>query len=117
MGVVTTTTGGQQCWRRSSTRACWSAIRTGLSYGVRDEYLDEIGHEFTSLLRGLAVQRGEPIVTLLYPTEAEDLLTRCGLTVVDHLDRDGLGERYLAGRSDVPPPYTTERVLTAAVPR
>ncbi|HET6867756.1 MAG TPA: class I SAM-dependent methyltransferase [Solirubrobacteraceae bacterium] len=88
-----------------------------LSYGVREEYLDAVGHEFTSLLRGLAMQRGEPIVTLLSPTEAEDLLARCGLTVIDHLDRDALRERYLAGRDDVPPPYTTERVLTAAVPR
>lgn len=88
-----------------------------LSYGVRDEYQDEVGHQFTSLLRGLAMQRGEPLVTLLSPAEAEDLLARCGLTVVEHLDRDMLRERYLAGRTDVPPPYTTERVLTAAVPR
>jgi O-methyltransferase involved in polyketide biosynthesis len=88
-----------------------------LSYGVREEYLDEVGHEFTSRLRGLAMQRGEPIVTLLSPTEAEDILIRCGLTVVDHLDRDALRERYLGDRTDVPPPYTTERVLTATVPR
>jgi methyltransferase (TIGR00027 family) len=88
-----------------------------LSYGVREEYLDPVGREFTSLLRVLAMQRGEPIVTLLSPGDAEDLLARCGLTVIDHLDRDALCERYLAGRDDVPPPYTTERVLTAAVPR
>jgi hypothetical protein len=62
-------------------------------------------------------QRGEPIRTLLSPTGAEALLTRCGLSVIDHLDRDALRERYLAGRDDVPPPYTTERVITAAVPR
>jgi methyltransferase (TIGR00027 family) len=88
-----------------------------LSYGVSEEYLDEVGHEFTSLLRSLAMQRGEPIVTLLSPAQAEDLLTCCGLTVVDHLDRDVLRERYLTGRGDVPPPYTTERVITATVPR
>jgi methyltransferase (TIGR00027 family) len=86
-----------------------------LSYGVREDYLDEVGQEFTSLLRGLAMQRGEPLVTLLSPAEAEDLLTRCGLTVLDHLDRDVLRKRYLGDRTDVPPPYTTERVLTAAV--
>jgi hypothetical protein len=37
--------------------------------------------------------------------------------VVDHADRGVLRERYLGERTDVPPPYTTERVITATVPR
>lgn len=88
-----------------------------LSYGVREEYLDDVGRRFISLLQRVATQRGEPLLTLLSPTEAEDLLTRCGLSVIDHLDRHALSERYLAGRSEVPLPYTVERVITAAVPR
>ena len=88
-----------------------------LSYGVREEYLDEVGRQFISILRALAMQRGEPVLTLLSPTEAKELLTRCGLSMIDHPDRAELRERYLAGRSDVPPPYTTERVITAAAPR
>lgn len=91
--------------------------QVALSYGVREEDLDDVGREFKSLLQRVATQRGEPILTLLSPTEAEDLLARCGLAVVDHLDRHALRERYLAGRNDVPPPYTNERVITATVPR
>jgi methyltransferase (TIGR00027 family) len=56
-------------------------------------------------------------MTLLSPTEVEELLTRCGLSAVDHLHSHALRERYLAGRDDVPPPYTTERVIGAALPR
>jgi methyltransferase (TIGR00027 family) len=88
-----------------------------LSYAVRDEFLDDIGRQFNGLLQGIATQGGEPILTYLSPAEAEELITRCGLRVVEDLDRDALRERYLAGRDDIPPPYTPERVLTAAVPR
>jgi methyltransferase (TIGR00027 family) len=91
--------------------------QVALSYGVREEYLDDVGRRFISLLQRVATQRGEPLVTLLSPTEAEDLLSRCGLSVLDHLDRLALSERYVAGRTDVPLPYTVERVITAAVPR
>jgi methyltransferase (TIGR00027 family) len=86
-----------------------------LSYGVREEYLDDVGRQFISLLRHVAAQRGEPILTLLSPSDADDLLARCGFSVLDHADRDVLAERYLAGRNDVPLPYTTERLITASV--
>jgi methyltransferase (TIGR00027 family) len=91
--------------------------QVALSYGVREEYLDEVGRRFISLLQRVATQGGEPLLTLLSPGEAEDLLTRCGLSVLDHQDRHAIRERYLAGRDDVPLPYTVERVITAAVPR
>lgn len=91
--------------------------QVALSYGVREDYLDDVGRRFVTLLQAVATRRGEPILTLLSPTQAEDLLTRCGLSVIDHLDRDALRERYLAGRDDIPLPYTTERLITAAVPR
>ncbi len=90
--------------------------QVALSYGVAEQYLDDVGRQFISLLRRVAAQRGEPIRMLLSPTDAEALLSRCGLSVIDHLDRDALRERYLAGRNDVPAPYTTERLITAAVP-
>jgi methyltransferase (TIGR00027 family) len=86
-----------------------------LSYGVREEYLDDVGRKFISVLQRLATQRGEPILTLLSPSDADDLLERCGFSVIDHADRDVLAERYLADRTDVPLPYTTERLITAAV--
>jgi O-methyltransferase involved in polyketide biosynthesis len=105
--AIETTLRGLACAARGS--------HVALSYGVCEEYLDDIGRQFISLLQRAARQRGEPILTLLSPTEAEDLVTRCGLSVVDHADRAALRERYLAGRNDVPPPYTTERVITAAV--
>jgi O-methyltransferase involved in polyketide biosynthesis len=94
-----------------------ASSRVALSYAVRDEFVDDIGRQFTVLLQGVATQGGEQILTFLSPAEAEELVTRCGLRMVEHLDRDALRERYLAGRDDVPPPYTLERVLTAAVPR
>jgi methyltransferase (TIGR00027 family) len=87
-----------------------------LSYAVTDDFLDDIGRQFNELLRAVTAQSGEPLLTFLSPSEAEELVARCGLEVVEHLDRDALRERYLAGRDDVAPPYTAERVLTAAVP-
>jgi hypothetical protein len=82
---------------------------------VGDEFVDDVGREFAALLQGVATQGGEPILTFLSPAEATGLVTRCGLSVVEDLDRDAQRERYLARRDDVPSPYTSERVRTAAV--
>jgi methyltransferase (TIGR00027 family) len=87
-----------------------------LTFAVTEEFRDNHGRQFVELLNALAAQSGEPLLTFLSPSEAEELIARCGLEVVEHLDRDALRERYLAGRDDVAPPYTPERVLTAAVP-
>jgi hypothetical protein len=51
----------------------------------------------------------------LSPADAEELVGRCGLEVVDHPDRAVLHERYFAGREDELTPYTAERIMTAAV--
>jgi methyltransferase (TIGR00027 family) len=88
-----------------------------LSYAVTEDFRDDVGRRFVELLGAVAAQSGEPFLTFLSPSDAEELVARCGLEVVEHLDRDALRERFLAGRDDIASPYTVERVLSAAVPR
>lgn len=86
-----------------------------LSYAVTDPFRDEIGEEFRATMEKVAADSGEPLLTFLSPTDAEELVGRCGFEVVDHPDRSMLHERYFAGREDDLTPYTAERVLTAVV--
>jgi methyltransferase (TIGR00027 family) len=78
-------------------------------------FLDELGAEFLAVLTGLAAQSGEPVDTFLSPSEAEALVERCGLSVVENLDSEDLRQRYFAARPDRLTPLKFERYLTAAV--
>jgi O-methyltransferase involved in polyketide biosynthesis len=88
-----------------------------LSYATTEEFRDEIGDEFIATMKQVAADSGEPLVTFLSPTDAEELVGRCGLEVVDHPDRTALHDRYFADRDDGLTPYTAERVMTAVVTR
>jgi methyltransferase (TIGR00027 family) len=86
-----------------------------MSYLGTPPFLDEFGAEFLAVLSGLAAQSGEPVDTFFAPSEAEALVERCGLAVVENLDSEELGRRYFAGRPDGLTPLKFERYLTAAV--
>jgi methyltransferase (TIGR00027 family) len=85
------------------------------TYAVDPSLLDELGSEFRTTIEQLAAGAGEPIRTSLSPEQAEDLVHRCGLEVVDHPSRDDLVDRYFSGRVDALQPYTAERLIAARV--
>jgi hypothetical protein len=50
------------------------------------------------------------------PAEAEKVVERCGLRVVDHPSRDDLVARYFGDRSDGLRPWSVSNLMAAAVP-
>jgi methyltransferase (TIGR00027 family) len=87
-----------------------------LTYAVSRDDMDDVGRQVYERLGAVAAQSGEPLITLLRPAEAADVVARCGLELVEDLDRTELQHRYFKGRADIAPPYTLERALTARVP-
>ena len=63
----------------------------------------------------LAASSAEPMRTFFAPDDAEEFITRCGLRVVDHPDREELLRRYFVGRSEGSAPSGV-RLLVATVP-
>jgi O-methyltransferase involved in polyketide biosynthesis len=53
--------------------------------------------------------------TSFSPSEAEAMVERCGLSVVENIGGQELSERYFADRSDCLTPLAFERFVTAAV--
>lgn len=94
--------------------ACPSGSEVVWSYNPAPEYLDDMGREFLEAVSRRVAAVGEPLRTFLSPADAEALMARCGLKVIDHPTADDLTSRYFAGRGDGLRPYTTERLLTAA---
>jgi methyltransferase (TIGR00027 family) len=86
-----------------------------MSYVVTPSLLDARDGELIEVIRKIAEQAGELLDTFFAPAEAEALVQRCGLSVVDHVDRDDLHRRYFAGRADGLSPHTVERLLAAVV--
>jgi methyltransferase (TIGR00027 family) len=86
-----------------------------MSYAVTKPFLDDLGREFVEVIGEVAEQAGELLGTFFAPGDAEGLVRRCGLSMVDHVGRDELHRRYFAGRTDGLTPYTVERLLTAVV--
>jgi methyltransferase (TIGR00027 family) len=87
-----------------------------LSYLIDRALMEDVGRDFIDRFGRLAAGHGEPFVTELRPEEAETLVRRCGLEVVDHPTRDDIHARYFAGRADGLAPITCEQYLTAVVP-
>jgi methyltransferase (TIGR00027 family) len=87
-----------------------------LSYLIAPALMEDVGRVFHARWLDVAEKVGEPIQTALTPVEAEDLVRRCGLDVVDHPTRDDMQRRYFAGRADDLAPITFEQLMTAAVP-
>ena len=86
-----------------------------LSYRAEDGVLDDIGQQFTRIYLPLAASLGEPVQPGWPVTEIEQLVSRCGLSIVDHPARADLEQRYFAGRADGLRPFTAETLLTALV--
>lgn len=87
-----------------------------LTYATSGPPADDISRRFIDLLKGVAAQSGEPLVTFWSPDEAEQTITGCDLEVADHPDAAAIVERYFAARDDGLRPHSAERLLTAAVP-
>ena len=87
-----------------------------LSYLIAPSLMEDVGRAFLDRFAVLAAGVGEPLQTVLTPEEAEALVRRCGLEVVDHPSRADLHARYYTGRADDVAPITFEQFLVAAVP-
>jgi methyltransferase (TIGR00027 family) len=87
-----------------------------LSYLIDRALMEDVGRDFIGRFARLAARHGEPFRTELRPEEAETLVRRCGLEVVDHPTRADVHDRYFTGRADGLAPITCEQYLTAAVP-
>ena len=87
-----------------------------LSYLIAPSLMEDVGRAFLDRFAVLAAGVGEPLQTMLTPEEAEALVRRCGLEVVDHPSRADLHARYYTGRADDVAPITFEQFLVAAVP-
>jgi methyltransferase (TIGR00027 family) len=94
---------------------CPAGSEIVLSYNLIPSLVDRMGHEFLDAVTRRATRMGEPLQTCFSPADAEALVVRCGLAVVDHPTRDDLCDRYFAGRSDGLRPYTLERLMAAGV--
>ena len=87
-----------------------------LSYLIAPPLMEDIGRSFYERFNGLAMSVGEPLRIALTPEEAEALVSRCGLEILDHPTRDDVHAAYFAGRADDLAPITFEQFLVAAVP-
>jgi methyltransferase (TIGR00027 family) len=87
-----------------------------LSYLMALPLMEDTGRSFYERFNGLASSVGEPIRIAHTPEEAEALVSRCGLEIVDHPTRDDVCAAYFAGRADELAPITFEQLLTARVP-
>lgn len=87
------------------------------TYLPKDPFLDEIGRQIRDTFSKLATSAGEPFITELSPTEAEALIERSGLEVAEHPTPNVLRDRYFSDRDDGLRSYTTQRLITARVPR
>ena len=95
---------------------CAPGSEIALSYLIDRALMDDVGHDFIDRWRRVADRYGEPLRTELRPEEAESLVRRCGLEVVDHPTTADVHARYFADRADGLAPITAEQYLTAVVP-
>lgn len=93
--------------------ACAQGSEIVLSYNQALQFVDEIGREFLTAVTPQVAAMGEPVQTSFAPVEMEALVTRCGLTVVEHPTAADLFTRYCTGRPDGLRPYTLERLISA----
>ena len=100
-----------------SIAKCVPGSEIALTYLIDRRLMEDVGREFYERFSRLAAGVGEPLQTELTPEEAEALVSRCGLEVVDHPTRDDVNARFFAGRSDDLTAITFEQLLTARVPR
>jgi hypothetical protein len=90
-------------------------VRRSPSYRAEDCALDDAGTEFARIYTPIAASVGEPLQPGWPVSEIERLISRCGLTVVDHPARADLQWKYFADRTDGLRPYTFETLVAARV--
>jgi O-methyltransferase involved in polyketide biosynthesis len=97
---------------------CRSGSEVVFEYGLAPPFMDDLGREFVAGFAPLATGVGEPLRTGggWSPAEAEQVVERCGLRVVDHPSRHDLVDRYFGDRTDGLRPWSVSRLMTAAVP-
>jgi len=95
---------------------CRSGSAIVFDYFVTDPYLDDVGREHLAVWLPIAARAREPVQTRWSPTEAEQVVLRCGLQVADHPSRDELVRRYFADRTDGLQPVSSSRLIAATVP-
>jgi hypothetical protein len=79
---------------------CRSASEVMFEYVLTEEFVDDIGREYKAIFSPLVGSLGEPAQTEWAPTEAERVVTGCGLRIADHPSRDERVSRYFADRTD-----------------
>jgi methyltransferase (TIGR00027 family) len=84
-------------------------------YRSHESALDDIGRHFVKSFGELAAESGESLREGWQRVEIEEVVTRCGLTVLDHPTRDDLVVRYFANRADGLMPYTAQGLIAATV--
>ncbi len=95
---------------------CASGSEVALEYGLPERFQDDVALEFTSRFTAIAERVGEPLQVSWSPSEAEDVIARNGLVVVDHPSRADLTRRYFSDRSDGLRPWSASGLLVARVP-
>jgi methyltransferase (TIGR00027 family) len=95
----------------------WAAAdsEVAFSYLAEESVLDDVGKQFLRSYAPLAASVGEPVQPGWPVIEIEQLISRCGLKVVDHPARADLEHRYFADRIDGLRPYNVETLVTARV--
>ena len=83
-------------------------------YRSHDSVLDDIGRQFLKAFGELATESGEPLQPGWHRDEIEEVITGCGLKVVEHPTREDLMARYFESRSDGLMPYTAEGLVAAS---
>jgi methyltransferase (TIGR00027 family) len=96
---------------------CRSGSEIAFEYGPAATFMDDLGREFVEGFTSLAARVGEPVKKKGWaPDEAEEVVKKCGLRVVDHPSRQDLVDRYFADRTDGLQPWSASRLMTAGVP-
>jgi methyltransferase (TIGR00027 family) len=95
--------------------SCGTGSEIVLSYSPTAQFVDELGQQLREQMAPVAATGGEVFQTLLSPSEAEQLIDSCGLSVADHPTRDDLHERYFSRQSAGLTPPTSERLIAASV--
>ena len=99
---------------RTIARAA-AGSEVAFTYRAEESVLDDVGTDFIRIFSPVAAAAGEPFQPGWPAAEMEQLISRCGLKVVDHPARADLEQRYFAGRTDGLRPYTVETLVTARV--
>ena len=78
-----------------------SGTQVVLTYNLPAEALQGTAAEFEGAIRGIAIESGEPFISLFLPDQIEQLLIECGFKGVAHFGPEEAARTYFPGREDV----------------